>query len=98
MVQKAKPKGKKAKGPDAKLVGAVVGVGLMVLALLVYGFSHLQPNDPRARPTKDTAKPDQDSALAQTLYGLSATKMDGESVSISSFRGKTLLMVNVASR
>ena len=80
---KAKPKGKGGKGSDRRLVG-----GLATLLVIGFGAKYLMKADTPA----STAGP-------PSLYesGLSATKMDGESVSIASFKGKALLMLNVAS-
>ena len=80
---KAKPKGKGGKGSDRRLVG-----GLATLLVIGLGAKYLMKADTPA----STAGP-------PSLYesGLSATKMDGESVSIASFKGKALLMLNVAS-
>ena len=82
-------KGKGGKGSDRRrLVGGLVAV--LVVGL---GAKYFMTSDSPAGA----------SAAASTgppsLYesGLSATKMDGESVPIASFKGKALLMLNVAS-
>jgi len=84
---KAKPKGKRGKGGDLRLISAVSG-GLATLLVVGLGANYLMqvPTD----QTRAAANP-------MSLYELSATKMDGQSVSIGEFKGKALLMLNVAS-
>ena len=80
-------KGKGGKGSDRRrLVGGLVAV--LVVGL---GAKYFMTSDSPAGASTRTAPP--------SLYesGLSATKMDGESVPIASFKGKALLMLNVAS-
>ena len=89
---KAKPKGKGGKGSDRRLVG-----GLATLLVIGLGAKYLMKAD---TPAGASASGGGASAAGPpSLYesGLSATKMDGESVSIASFKGKALLMLNVAS-
>tara|TARA_B100000787_G_scaffold152649_1_gene126439 strand:- start:219 stop:491 length:273 start_codon:yes stop_codon:yes gene_type:complete len=87
---KAKPKGQRGKGGDLRLT---IGGGLAALLVIGLGLNYvMQAGTPAPAQTRAAAGP-------PSLYesGLSATKMDGESVSISSFSGKVLLMLNVAS-
>jgi|EP00908_Phaeocystis_cordata_P005134 hypothetical protein len=93
MPKPAKPKGKKGRGADMKLIGAVGG-GLAALLTLGLGAAYLMQGG--GSPPLPAAK--KAAAAGPSLYEMSATTMDGESVSISSFRGKALLMLNVASR
>ena len=97
---KARPpmaKGKGGKGSDRRrLVGGLVAV--LVVGL---GAKYFMTSDSRAGASTaatSTAASTR-TAAPPSLYesGLSATKMDGESVPIASFKGKALLMLNVAS-
>ena len=85
-------KGKGGKGSDRRrLVGGLVAV--LVVGL---GAKYFMTSDsPAGTSTAASAR----TAAPPSLYesGLSATKMDGESVPIASFKGKALLMLNVAS-
>lgn len=95
MGKKAKPKGTKG-GSGIALVGTVFG-GLVALVLLGVGVSTLSSSPP-APVAKPAAAEPAASAATQSLYDLVAAKADGESLPISSLRGKALLMLNVASR
>ena len=92
---KARPpmaKGKGGKGSDRRrLVGGLVAV-LVVGLGAKYFMTSISPAGASTAASARTAAP-------PSLYesGLSATKMDGESVPIASFKGKALLMLNVAS-
>ena len=85
-------KGKGGKGSDRRrLVGGLVAV--LVVGL---GAKYFMTSD---SPARASAAASARTAGPPSLYesGLSATKMDGESVPIASFKGKALLMLNVAS-
>ena len=93
--KKAKPKG--AKGSNGlALVGMVTG-GLVALVLLGVGVSMLSSSPP-APAAKPAAAEPAASTATPSLYDLVAAKADGESLPISSLKGKALLMLNVASR
>ena len=85
-------KGKGSKGSDRRrLVGGLVAVLVVGLGAKYFMTSDSSAASATAASARTAAPP--------SLYesGLSATKMDGESVPIASFKGKALLMLNVAS-
>tara|TARA_B110001452_G_scaffold129163_1_gene107352 strand:- start:1630 stop:1905 length:276 start_codon:yes stop_codon:yes gene_type:complete len=88
--KKARPKG--AKGSNGLALVCMVTGGLVALVMLGVGISMLSSSSP-APATKPAA-----SAATPSLYDLVAAKADGQSLAISSLRGKALLMLNVASR
>lgn len=90
-----KPKGAKGGGGLA-LVGMVFG-GLLGMVLLGVGVITLSSSPP-APAAKPAAAEPAAAAATPSLYDLVAAKADGESLPISSLKGKTLLMLNVASR
>ena len=90
-------KGKGGKGSDRRrLVGGLVAV-LVVGLGAKYFMTSDSPAGASTAATSTAASAR--TAAPPSLYesGLSATKMDGESVPIASFKGKALLMLNVAS-
>ena len=67
--------------------------GLVTLVLLGVGVSMMSGTSASPPAAAGKAKPAEPS-----LYDFAATKMDGESVPMGSLAGKTVLMLNVASR
>ena len=88
---KNKPKAAKKKDGGLQLIGYVAG-GLVALVLLGVGVSAFPSLSSSPPPAAAKA------SASASLYDLTATKMDGEALPISSFAGKAVLMVNVASR
>jgi len=88
---KAKPKAAK-KGGGLQLVG-MVAASVVTLVLLGVGASMMSSTPPPKPKPKAAA-----AAAASGLYDLAATTMSGEELSIGGLAGKTVLMLNVASK
>lgn len=73
----------------------IVATALAVLAVLVATGAHVTAND-EAKPT--AAEPKQAAAkTAETVHDFTVKSLDGQEVELSKYKGKVLLVVNVAS-